>query len=356
MRCPKCHYISFGSVDRCRNCGYEFALAPDAKPIDLPIQSQDHAIGPLGDLQLGDRSASAGSSRVSASAPDGDAADRLSAGARAAGASRFDLPLFVDRDPLDDAPLISVPSAPRQPLSVRRAQPALPKPAAERTAGPSLLEPKRVDPEDARGKWVQEDEEARQAKDEGAEDKEAKNEHADIRRGETEPRAARKPVPRVSAPAMAAGHRDEREVASPLTRLAAGLIDVLVLAAIDGGVLFATLRVLGLTFAQAALLPPIPMIVFLVLLDGGYLTIFTVAGGQTIGKMIAGIRVIAQRPDDDPGFDAYTTRVTMGSAVLRASAYIVSLLPAGLGFAAILFDRDGRALHDRLAETRVVKA
>ena len=49
-------------------------------------------------------------------------------------------------------------------------------------------------------------------------------------------------------------------------------------------------------------------------------------------------------------------RVSLGAAVLRATAYLVSLLPAGLGFAAILFDSDGRALHDRLAETRVVKA
>ena len=48
--------------------------------------------------------------------------------------------------------------------------------------------------------------------------------------------------------------------------------------------------------------------------------------------------------------------VSLGAAVLRATAYLVSLLPAGLGFAAILFDADGRALHDRLAETRVVKA
>ena len=48
--------------------------------------------------------------------------------------------------------------------------------------------------------------------------------------------------------------------------------------------------------------------------------------------------------------------ISLGASVLRATAYLASLLPAGLGFAAILFDSDGRALHDRLAETRVVKA
>ena len=28
MKCPKCGYLGFEHVDRCRNCGYDFALAP----------------------------------------------------------------------------------------------------------------------------------------------------------------------------------------------------------------------------------------------------------------------------------------------------------------------------------------
>ena len=55
MRCPKCHYISFGSVDRCRNCGYELMLAVEPPPLDLPIQSGDQPIGPLGDFVLSER-------------------------------------------------------------------------------------------------------------------------------------------------------------------------------------------------------------------------------------------------------------------------------------------------------------
>ncbi len=51
MRCPKCHYISFGSADRCRNCGYEFSLAvEDAPPLDLPIETDAEAVGPLADF------------------------------------------------------------------------------------------------------------------------------------------------------------------------------------------------------------------------------------------------------------------------------------------------------------------
>ena len=54
--------------------------------------------------------------------------------------------------------------------------------------------------------------------------------------------------------------------------------------------------------------------------------------------------------------DSSLRPVTLGTAVLRAAAYLVSLAPAGLGFAPLLFAADGRALHDRLANTRVVRA
>ncbi|PYR71610.1 MAG: hypothetical protein DMF86_25540 [Acidobacteria bacterium] len=45
-----------------------------------------------------------------------------------------------------------------------------------------------------------------------------------------------------------------------------------------------------------------------------------------------------------------------GQAVVRAAAYLVSAIPAGLGFVPAFFGRERRALHDRLADTRVVKA
>jgi uncharacterized RDD family membrane protein YckC len=49
-------------------------------------------------------------------------------------------------------------------------------------------------------------------------------------------------------------------------------------------------------------------------------------------------------------------RVTFEQAVLRAAASVVSALPLGLGFVPALFGGERRALHDRLADTRVVKA
>jgi uncharacterized RDD family membrane protein YckC len=162
--------------------------------------------------------------------------------------------------------------------------------------------------------------------------------------------------PREAHQSRAESSEEAVRPASSIARAFAGLIDVVVLTALDAGILYSTLRLLDLSIEQIGAIPAAPMGVFLLLLNGGYLAIFTTAGGQTIGKMLARIKVI---PDPSPeALDAYggLQQVPLGASVLRATAYLASLLPAGLGFAAILFDSDGRALHDRLAETRVVKA
>jgi uncharacterized RDD family membrane protein YckC len=84
------------------------------------------------------------------------------------------------------------------------------------------------------------------------------------------------------------------------------------------------------------------------LIAGGYFTLFTAAGGQTIGKMAAGIRVVPM--DED------SARVPLGQSVLRAVAYAISVLPIGLGLVPALTGADRRTFHDRLADTRVVRA
>ncbi len=300
MRCPKCHYISFGSVDRCRNCGYELSLAPEAKPLDLPIHDAEETGGPLGDFPLGQPTPVA--QRPASPARVDAVAAAAAAAKRAPSPLRSDLPLFGDRAANhDDAPLVSAPAVPRQPLSVRRAQPPIAKARPEDSA----REPRVV---------------------------------------ETDWKAA--------GASQIASAADAVNTAPILRRLTAGIVDVLTLAALDAAILYFTLRVLELTFADVQLLPPIPLGVFVVLLNGGYLAAFTAAGGQTIGKMLTGIRVVA----DPASSGAPYGRITFGSAVLRAAAYLVSLAPAGLGFAPILFAADGRALHDRLANTRVVRA
>src|SRR5207245_1722765 len=121
--------------------------------------------------------------------------------------------------------------------------------------------------------------------------------------------------------------------------------------AIDLVVVYFTLKICDLAFTQVLTLPLAPLLSFLFLLDGGYLSTFVAANGQTIGKMATGIRVIPADPAAPP-----SERVTFGQAVVRAAGYLVSALPAGLGFLPAFFGQDRRALHDRLADTRVVKA
>jgi uncharacterized RDD family membrane protein YckC len=280
MKCPKCQYISFDSGDRCRNCGYDFSLVPDAVEqvdADLPIQTGAEALGPLADFALNDTP---------------------------------NLPLFTGdrRDP--DTPLVAPGAAPRAPLAVRRAAPAPPRPR-----------PRRENPD-------------------------------------VEPRLAldTAELPVVPAPAAVAKNEEHtpdthRSAAGVGARLAGGVVDFLLLAGIDVAVVYFTLRICDLTFGQTLALPLAPLLLFLVLLNGGYLTAFVAASGQTIGKMAAGTRVVSAVPDAP-----MRERVSFEQAVLRAAASVISALPLGLGFVPALVGRERRALHDRLADTRVIKA
>jgi uncharacterized RDD family membrane protein YckC len=280
MKCPKCQYFSFDSGDRCRNCGYDFSLALDLPPADLPIQDGSEPIGPFSDFSLNDTP---------------------------------NLPLFTGGgDP--DAPLVTPGATPRAPLAVRRTAPVAPRPKARRETG-------RVD----------RDPEPRLALD-----------TADL---------ALVPESAPAALPEAAIADDRPAVASAGARLIGGVIDFALVAAIDLLVVYFTLKICDLTFAEVFTLPMAPLLSFLFLLNGGYLSAFVAATGQTIGKMAAGTRVIPA----DPAAPA-SERVTFGQAVVRAAGYLVSALPVGLGFLPAFFGQERRALHDRLADTRVVKA
>ena len=74
-----------------------------------------------------------------------------------------------------------------------------------------------------------------------------------------------------------------------------------------------------------------------------YATALHASGGQTIGKRLAGIRVVAL--DGEPPLG--------GAAFLRWLAYFVSFATFGFGFLMAGLRSDKRALHDLLAATRV---
>jgi uncharacterized RDD family membrane protein YckC len=142
-----------------------------------------------------------------------------------------------------------------------------------------------------------------------------------------------------------AGDASGETLAAPASRILAALVDVALLAALDASVLYLTLRLLGLATAQIFELPLLPLVAFFLLLNGGYFIAFTAVGGQSIGKMALGIKVISQEESGVP----------IGRATLRTLAYFVSALPLGAGFLPGVISADRLALHDRLAHTRVVR-
>jgi uncharacterized RDD family membrane protein YckC len=309
MKCPKCQYISFESSERCRNCGYEFSLALDSAGFDLPIQTGNEPLGPLSDFsleRLDDRKQPA----ASGAGASGALADFGATPQPRPITSAFDLPLFKERRRDSDAPLVAPPVAPRPPLAVRRSTPT-PRGLHRPAANEPVLNLEAAIPIEH---------------------------HAPSRRPEPSP-----------AVVESSGEPDgEATIAGVGARLLASAVDALILSSIALAVLYLTLKICGLDFSAVAVIPPVPFVGFLLLIAGGYLTLFTVAGGQTIGKMAAGIRVVSTGEE--------RLRVPLGSSVLRAAAYLASALPAGLGFLPALLDDDRRAIHDRLADTRVVKA
>jgi uncharacterized RDD family membrane protein YckC len=305
MRCPKCHYITFGGGDRCRNCGYDFSLAEDDSLLDLPIQPDDEPIGPLADLQLTESRVES-SAAASLASPMASATDESRVAFDSRSMADADLPLFDS-----DAPLVTPSAVPRPPLAVRRGAPQITRPRAA-----------QVDPLEE------------PALDLGAPPPQPQRKHISLEEA---------PEP----PAIEPGQ--DAAPASAAARVLGAAIDAVILGSIDLAVVYFTLQLCGLRLADIRALPLVPLVAFLLLLAGGYTTIFTTAGGQTIGKMAARIRVV---PSADPVYG----RVPFGVSVVRSAAYLVSLAPAGLGFLLALFSADGRALHDRLADTRVVKA
>ena len=129
-------------------------------------------------------------------------------------------------------------------------------------------------------------------------------------------------------------------------RLGALAVDALLFGGIDLAVLYLTLRIVGLQVDELRVLPAWPLVVFLGLMKVAYVAVFTAMGGQTIGKMAMQIRVVSA-----------DNRTLSGAAALRRTlASLVSVVTGGLGYLPGLVGRDRRAIHDRLAGSRVVTA
>jgi uncharacterized RDD family membrane protein YckC len=87
------------------------------------------------------------------------------------------------------------------------------------------------------------------------------------------------------------------------------------------------------------------LILFSSALAFGYETFFVGRFGGTVGKLLLGMRVIR----------ADFTRVTYWRAAVRAFGKVLSDLTLYVGYIMVAFDPQRRALHDYIADTRVVK-
>jgi uncharacterized RDD family membrane protein YckC len=364
VKCPKCNYLGFETGARCKNCGYDFSLlsVAESEPADYEIHPPAiddvpvHVVDDVDlhdDLWLGSREEprilehdpplsirneieDAGADRFVMSLAIGRPpieesskgltalpADELPPNHRDAPApvvpflsvpsvpspsTDRPLPLFKRGQEHDDAPLIKLPAAPRPPLAVRRTPdtPRLrPVPRhASRPASPPVLQ---------------------------------FSEEVTDRTAPTQEAQKGAPRERVHSPIVV-------EESRATARIVAVVIDHLILLGIDAAVVYFTLRMTGLSMEEWTTLPIAPMAAFLGLLKVSYFGAFTAVGGQTIGKMAVGTYVVAD--DGKPVDPAHALRRTL--------AGIVSFLAFGLGFIPALFG-DHRALHDRLAGTRVVR-
>jgi uncharacterized RDD family membrane protein YckC len=310
MKCPKCGYLGFEHLDRCRNCGYDFSLSAPAAEPDIAIL-RDTAVDPsIEDLALGPSRPAHDAADAEEPDLDGVLGGPLRARSGRPGSSTpGELPLFGPAIPGDE-PLITKPSPPRAPLAVRRATPEVARVRAELSRPPSL--DLSLDPEPAAAPTPI----------------------------ETEP-------PRGSWAAVDAD-RPAAEDATVSARIIAVVIDLMILAVIDAIVIYFTMQICDIALSEIGMLPKAPLIAFLLVQNGGYLVAFT-AGGQTLGKMATGIRVVSA----DAAGKGETLDV--GRAFLRTLAWLVLAIPAGLGFLPAIFSRDHRGLHDRFAGTRVVR-
>jgi uncharacterized RDD family membrane protein YckC len=357
MKCPKCLYIGFETGDRCKNCGYEFSLlavADEAStaPADLPLRGEP-AESPAFDVSSAVEDAWTAPSvdrfrdlpdeaepalALSLAGPEPEIAPSPAPAVSTAPSDVLvptepALPLF-EPDMLDDEPLVKLPAVPRVPLSVRKT------PDTPRLRQASPFGQPRL-PEDAVLQFVEEPQDGEEVS--------AANVPAAAMEAEPgpEPRMRLPRGPRFLADAFARADQaqDAEPAASPFgRRVAAAVIDHGILLGIDFVVLYFTLRLTELSLADWRLLPMLPLAAFLLLLKVAYLSAFTTAGGQTIGKMATHIRVVS----DDGG------RLDPGRALRRAVLGLASIATVGAPFLTALSDPARRGVHDRASGTRVV--
>ena len=340
MKCPKCDYLGFETGDRCKNCGYDFSLATEAAAAREPelllrepepqrnadrwltqLEARLDNVRPVATAPATDRlgSLSLDAAPVAPAAPPPPAplaaAPPAPMTVRTLSKSTPALPLFSSGGGEFDEPLITVPPAPR-PLAVRR--------TPDRRNVRTVPKPVRtIEPQSGLDSVL-----------EFAEEPDAVAPLQLDRRVQPERRT--EPPARPAARGL--------EVSGAIRRVIAAAVDQLILLSIDAAVVYFTFQIAGMSFSEWQSIPLLPLALFLLLVKASYFSVFTALGGQTVGKMATGIRVVGENDGD----------VEPTRAVQRTLAALATVATVGIGFAPILLGGDRRALHDRVARTRVV--
>jgi uncharacterized RDD family membrane protein YckC len=131
-------------------------------------------------------------------------------------------------------------------------------------------------------------------------------------------------------------------------RGAALVIDFVIFYVAEHSFRFAAYRVWGddvrdFDTGDATLVVRVLADAFTLVFAGVYTTVLHTMDGQTIGKMLMGVRAVGA--DGAP--------LPLGAALLRFFAYFVSAAPLFIGFIMAGLRRDKRALHDLIAGSRV---
>ena len=398
MRCPKCHYLSFDPEPRCKNCGYDLEVAapePSLRP------AAKRAAAPLPDLKLRETpTATALAERYTlVREPDDLVQEEPEIQLRdldldeTVGPDEPIIGLIDDDDeepapppvaatPVARAPVASTPVAPQPVVSTPVVKPPVvvtpvaPTPVAATPVARTPVAPTTVAPAPAAPQAP-----AKTAPEQDLLDEDLMIRQFPISRPPLAVRRAAPEAPRVTTrrpterrpgpldlDLLEDLRRVEREEADllkadvhaissnlsaiteaeervePRDRVAAAAIDGAVLGGIAAFVFWATLRLVDVNLFDLPMAALTPLLMFLVMMDVSYLLMFTAAGGQTIGKMVMGIRVVCD--EDGPAF------VSVRQATWRA---VLTVLSLGLAWLPALTGR-GLALHDRIAHTRVVRA
>jgi uncharacterized RDD family membrane protein YckC len=150
--------------------------------------------------------------------------------------------------------------------------------------------------------------------------------------------------PRLEPPPRLVDERPVERPAQALERAQAAAVDVTLLGALSAVVVYFASR-----FAHVpieGLRPSWPFLAaYLGFLALVYAVYFTGTTGQTLGKLVYGLRVVdtGGRP---PGYLRAAGRAALGT---------LGVVVAGLGLLPVLFDPARRAFHDRVLHTRVIR-